>query len=68
MSFEGGKRRLIALAGLAVLAALAWFTMDAGKVRLLVMVLLGGFALRIALTAGRTPQGEPGYDKAERPD
>ena len=45
------RRKLLALAGLAVLATLAWYTMDAGKVRMLVMVLLGGFALRIALTA-----------------
>jgi hypothetical protein len=68
MLFEGGKRKLVALAGLAVLAALAWSTMDAGRTRILVFVLLGGFALRIALTAGRAQHEEARYDKAERPD
>ncbi|HEX4311482.1 MAG TPA: hypothetical protein VHZ25_15735 [Acidobacteriaceae bacterium] len=48
----GAKRKILALAVLAGLAALAWYTMDAGRIRLLVMVLLGGFALRIALTRG----------------
>ncbi|HZD47729.1 MAG TPA: hypothetical protein VE178_03195 [Silvibacterium sp.] len=52
MRFEGGKRKLVALAGIAVLAVLAWRTMDAGSIRLLAFVLLGGFALRIALTSG----------------
>jgi hypothetical protein len=61
MRFEGGKRKLIALAGIVILAVLAWQTMDAGKIRLLVFVLLGGFALRIALTAGRSR-----YDVEER--
>jgi hypothetical protein len=61
MRFEGGKRKLVALAGIAILAALAWQTMDAGRVRLLVFVLLGGFALRIALTGGRSR-----YDVEER--
>jgi len=51
MRVTGVRRKLLALAGLAVLATLAWYTMDTGKVRMLVMVLLGGFALRIALTA-----------------
>jgi hypothetical protein len=54
MRVEGIKRKLTALAGLAVLAALAWSTMDAGKMRILVMVLLGGFAVRVLLTAGRS--------------
>jgi hypothetical protein len=54
MRFEGGKRKLVALAGLAILALLAWETMDPGRVRMLVFVLLGGFALRIALTNGRS--------------
>jgi len=39
----------MALAFLAILAALAWTTMDPGRIRLLVVVLLGGFALRISL-------------------
>jgi len=57
MRLTGNGRKLAALAGLAVLAALGWYTMDPGKVRLLVMVLLGGFAARIALSA-RTAQGD----------
>ncbi len=61
MVVAGGRRKLVALAGLAILAVLAWYTMDAGKVRLLVMILLGGFALRIALTniGSRYDEGEP---------
>jgi hypothetical protein len=62
MGLEGGKRKFVALAGLAVLALLAWQTMDAGPVRLLVFVVLGGFALRIALTGGRSR-----YDDVEEP-
>ncbi len=49
MRVTGVRRKLMALAGLAVLAALAWTTMDSDRVRLVVMVLLGGFAARIAL-------------------
>ncbi len=54
MAVAGNRRKAIALAGLAVLAALAWYTIDAGKLRILVMILLGGFALRIALTGSRS--------------
>jgi hypothetical protein len=61
MRVSGAKRKLIALALLASLAVLAWYTMDPGKVRLVVMILLGGFALRIALTAGK----ERNDDEAE---
>ena len=57
MRIAGGRRKLVALAFLALFAALAWYTMDAGKVRLVVLILLGGFALRIALTAG-TPRND----------
>jgi hypothetical protein len=63
MRLEGGKRKFVALAGLAILALLAWQTMDPGRVRLLVFVLLGGFALRIALTNGRSR-----YDETEHPE
>ncbi|MBV8671800.1 MAG: hypothetical protein JOZ33_00065 [Acidobacteriaceae bacterium] len=61
MRVEGRKRKLIALAGLAILAVLALRTMDAGPVRMLVFVVLGGFALRVALTGGRSRYdvGEP---------
>ena len=61
MRFEGGKRKLVALAGLVILAVLAWQTMDPGRVRLLVLVLLGGFALRIALT-GHAKHDRARYD------
>jgi hypothetical protein len=63
MAVAGGKRKAIALAGLAILAILAWTTMDAGKIRILVMILLGGFALRIALTTDRSR-----YDEEEPPE
>ena len=65
MRFEGGKRKLVALAGLLILAVLAWQTMDPGRVRLLVFVLLGGFALRIALTAGYVKHDRARYDGTE---
>ena len=42
-----------AVAALAVMAALAWATMDAGKVRDVVLVILAGFALRISLSGRR---------------
>ncbi|HEY1810552.1 MAG TPA: hypothetical protein VGG42_18455 [Acidobacteriaceae bacterium] len=55
MRVEGTKRKLIALASLAVLAALAWATMDPGRVRLVVVILLGGFAFRISLMTRKAP-------------
>jgi hypothetical protein len=58
MVFEGGKRKIVALAGLAVLGVIAWYALDTQKVRAVTLVLLGGFALRILLTAGRSPQKE----------
>jgi hypothetical protein len=51
MQLTGAKRKYAALAGLAVIATLAWFTMDPGRIRLVVVILLGGFAARIVLTA-----------------
>jgi hypothetical protein len=62
MRIAGTKRKLLALAFLAVFAALAWYTMDTGRIRLLVMVLLGGFALRVALTAGPKSDDETAND------
>ena len=49
MALENGKRTLIALTVLLSTGALAWATMDSGKVRDVVFVLLAGFALRIVL-------------------
>ncbi|WP_231581476.1 hypothetical protein [Silvibacterium bohemicum] len=63
MVFEGVRRKVVALAMLGVLAAVAWRTMDAGRVRTLVFVLLGGFALRVTLTPGRSR-----YDGEGSPD
>jgi hypothetical protein len=62
MRIADSKRKLVALAFLAVLAALAWYTMDAGKIRLVVMILLGGFALRVALTAASRSDDEAAKD------
>ena len=44
------KRRGVALLLLAAVAGLAWETMDPGRVRWLVLVLLGGFAVRVLLS------------------
>jgi hypothetical protein len=63
LTVGGGRRKAVALAGLAILAAAAWYTMDAGKVRILVMILLGGFALRVALTDNRSR-----YDEERPPE
>ncbi len=45
------RRKWTALALLAVLAGLAWETMAPGRVRLVVLVVIASFALRIVLTA-----------------
>ena len=51
----GGSGRLaISLAVLALLASLAWFTMEPGRYRVLTFVLLGFFAFRIALARLRS--------------
>ncbi|HEX3986644.1 MAG TPA: hypothetical protein VHX13_08540 [Acidobacteriaceae bacterium] len=65
MRVEGTKRKLLALASLAVLAALAWTTMDPGRVRLVVVVLLGGFAFRISLMTRRVPDESEIEEPAE---
>ncbi len=59
---QGGTRKGIALLVLAVMAGLAWWTMDAGRTRMLVFILLGGFALRVLLTGSGSR-----YDKADTP-
>jgi hypothetical protein len=60
MVFEGGKRKIVALTGLAILGVIAWYVLDAQKIRAITLILLGGFALRILLTAGRSPQKDEG--------
>jgi hypothetical protein len=64
----GTRRKAIGILILAGLALLAWETMDPGTVRWLVMVLLGGFALRILLTASSRDEAETRYDSEERPE
>ena len=51
MRMEGWQRAGIAVAILFCTAALAWSTMDAGKIREGVLVILAGFAVRIAFAA-----------------
>jgi hypothetical protein len=43
------RKAAIALSLLALLAGVAWMVMDPGKPRLIVFVVLGGFALRVLL-------------------
>ena len=43
------RKAAIALGLLALLAAAAWKVMDPGKPRVIVFVVLGGFALRVLL-------------------
>ena len=50
---RGTARVLVAVAILAAVGALVWATMDAGKTRDAVWVLLAGFALRIVLLGRR---------------
>jgi hypothetical protein len=45
------RRKWVALGILAVLAGLAWWTMEPGRIRLVVFVLIASFAVRIVLTA-----------------
>jgi len=63
MWVAGIRRKAIALAGLAVVAGLAWTTIGAGKIRLVTMIVLGAFALRIVLT-----QGHSRYDEEKPPE
>jgi len=50
MSEPGSSERFyIALAVLALLAAIAWFTMEPGKYRALTMVFIGFFAARVLI-------------------
>ena len=57
MRREGWQRAGVAMAILLVTAVLAWATMDAGKIREGVLVILAGLAVRIALAARYVKQG-----------
>jgi hypothetical protein len=58
----GPQRKAVALLVLVVVGLVAWETMDPGQLRWLVMVLLGGFALRILLTTGSRERSDTRYD------
>ena len=47
---QGWRRKLVAVLVLVAIAGLAWTTIEAGKPRDVVLVLLAGFALRVVLT------------------
>ena len=51
------KKTAIAIGLLALLAAGAWKTMDPGRPRVIVLLLLGGFAVRILLAVYSARQG-----------
>ncbi len=53
MRVEGARRTWLALGILTCTGLLAWATMDAGKIREVVLVLLVGFAVRILLASRR---------------
>jgi hypothetical protein len=53
MRMQESRRAVIALAVLACTAALAWSTMDADRIRTVVLVVLAVFAVRIVLAARR---------------
>ena len=63
MAVGGVKRKVIALVGLAFVAGLACSTLEPGKIRLVVLIVLAGFAIRIALTQDRSR-----YDEEKPPD
>lgn len=50
MRLQGSQRVAVALSVLLCAGLLAWATMDAGKIRDAVFVLLAGFGLRVVLT------------------
>ncbi len=57
------SRTAIGVGILLVIAGLAWTTMEAGNMRTLVMVVLGGFAIRLLLLSRGSR-----YDKTEKPE
>jgi hypothetical protein len=54
MRISASQRAAVALAVLACTAALAWSTMNADRIRTVVLVVLAVFAVRIVLAARRT--------------
>jgi hypothetical protein len=54
------KKTPIALVLLAGIAALAWYTMEPGKFRTLVIIVLGGLALRLLLGSRFTAHSSGG--------
>jgi hypothetical protein len=57
-SLNFGQRTVVALVLFGAVAVLAWQTMEPGKFRTLVFVILGGLALRVLLGSRRAR-----YDK-----
>jgi hypothetical protein len=51
---QESTKRWVALLLLAGLAVVAWKTLDAGRMRDVVWILLGGFALRVLLARGHS--------------
>ncbi len=68
MRVEGGRRKAVAFAVLAVLAGLGWLTMEPGRPRWLVLILLAGFALRILLAGSRGDSQARGGSLYDRSD
>ena len=58
LSPAGSGRMKIALVAIALLAIAAWQTMEPGKFRTLVFVVLGGLALRVLLGSRRARYDE----------
>jgi hypothetical protein len=52
-----GQKTIVALLLFGVVAVLAWQTMEPGKFRTLVFVILGGLALRVLLGWRRSSDG-----------
>ncbi|HEX6774127.1 MAG TPA: hypothetical protein VF126_18975 [Acidobacteriaceae bacterium] len=59
------QKTAVALALFAAVAVLAWQTMEPGKFRTLVFVVVGGLALRVILGWRRSPQ-DSGADTEAR--
>ncbi len=50
---------------LLTLMALAWFTLDSGRVRLVVLLILGMFLFRVVIQAARSRYDEVEHDTDE---